>query len=89
MQDIEKLRAEIDQIHQEMAELFKQRLQLTEQIWKIKKEHQLPMLDQKREDNIVHGFDLKAADSAEKAALQNFFKSILIENKIYLETKLK
>lgn len=89
MQEIEKLRLEIDQIHVELARLFKQRLSVTEKIWQIKKANSLPLIDQRREQTIVHRFDTETSNLAEQLALQNFFKSLIFENKKYLEAKIK
>jgi chorismate mutase len=89
MQEIEKLRSEIDQIHLEMAALFRRRLQITEKIWEIKKSQDLPFFDAAREDAIIHQFDGQVSDPVEQKVLQNFLKSVLNENKKYLEMKLK
>ena len=89
MPDIQKLRSEIDSIHQEMAKLFKQRLEVTQKIWEIKKQQNLPLHDQNREDLIIHQFDQTTSDPLEQVALQNFFKCVLAENKKFLEARLK
>lgn len=89
MHDIEKLRLEIDQIHWELADLFRRRLALTTRVWEIKKAQGLSFVDQKREDEIIHRFDGATTDPQEKTAIQNFFKSILRESKMYLEAKIK
>ncbi len=89
MREIEKLRAEIDLIHGELAELLQRRLQVTEKIWKIKIEEGLPFFDGAREELILKRFDESAKDEAERQMIRNVLKSILSENKKYLETKLK
>lgn len=89
MQEIEKLRSEIDQIHVEMARLFLRRLVVTEKIWQIKKAHQLPLIDQQREQSIIHKFDTSSLGMNEQLALQNFFKNLISENKKFLEAKIK
>ena len=89
MREIEKLRSEIDQLHIDLATLFRRRLQITERIWKIKKEQGLPFFDAEREQMIVHRFDAEVVDLDERAALQDFLKSVIVENKKYLEKKLK
>lgn len=89
MLEIEKLRLEIDSLHVEMARLFRQRLQLTLKIWRIKKQNQLSLVDDGREDFIIHQFDQETADSIEQQALQSFFRSTIVETKKYLEAKLK
>jgi chorismate mutase / prephenate dehydratase len=89
MQEIDKLRSEIDQIHVELARLFKQRLALTKKIWEIKKAKKLPFFDKQREDAIIHQFDSSTSDNDEQIAMQSFFKCILTETRKYLEAKLK
>ena len=89
MQEIDQLRAQIDQLHSQMAGLLRQRLKLTEKIWNLKKAQQIALHDSNRENAIIHQFDDSSSNELEKIALQNFFKSILSENKKYLETKLK
>lgn len=87
--EINKLRTQIDQIHLDLGRLFQQRLQLNLKIWHVKKQCQLPLLDSKREAEIVHRFDTEAKNENEKIALQNFFKTILIESKNYTGKQLK
>jgi chorismate mutase len=89
MQNIDSLRAEIDQIHQDMVHLFQKRLALTEKIWEIKKSEQMPFFDGKREEQIIHRFDSRILDPMEKKAVQGFLASILLESRKYLETKIK
>lgn len=89
MQEIEKLRAEIDSIHIQLAALFKQRLIVARRIWEIKKNNQMSFIDSNREDLIVHQFDTTTESLEEQKALQNFFKCTILETKKYLEAKLK
>jgi chorismate mutase len=46
---LDELRAQIDQIDLLMQDLFKKRMAISKQIGVYKKEHQLPILDPKRE----------------------------------------
>ena len=89
MQEIDKLRSEIDSIHRELATLFRCRLQLTIKIWEIKKSGNLPLIDPKRENEIIHQFDDFISDGPEKAAVQSFFKNLLGDTRVYLKEKLK
>ena len=89
MQEIEKLRSEIDQIHLELAALFRRRLQITEKIWEIKKSQGLPFFDATRDQDIIRQFDEHVSDPTEQQVLKNFLKSVLAENKKYLEMKIK
>ena len=88
IQEIEKLRGELDQIHTELTDLLRQRLVITEKIWKIKVEKQLPFTDEKRELAIFHRFDDTIPEAAERSAIQNILRSIVGESKKYNEMKL-
>lgn len=89
MEKIDQLRCEIDQIHVDMARLFRHRLQLTQKIWEIKETNTMPLVDPLRETKIIHQFDQHIQDPSEKLAVQNFFKNILSETQIFLKAKLK
>jgi chorismate mutase len=89
MQEIEKLRAEIDEIHGEMAELMRRRLGVARKIWEIKKAQNLSFFDSSREASLIQKYDHLSPDPDEKKAIQNLFKYILHESKTYLETKFK
>jgi chorismate mutase len=89
MQEIEKLRAEMDKIHIELSLLLQKRLDLTQKIWQIKKAEQLPLLDLNREELILQKVKSLTNDSDQETFLSQVFKNILIETKKYLEAKLK
>lgn len=89
MQEIEKLRAEMDKIHIELSLLLQKRLDLTQKIWQIKKAQQLPLLDLNREELILQKVKSSTTDSDQQLFLSQVFKSILVETKKYLEAKLK
>lgn len=89
MQKIDMLRAEIDEIHLELAQLYRRRLRIANQIWQIKKSQNLPFIDQQREQVIIHRFDETLLESAERQAVQSFFKAILSGTKFYLEANNK
>jgi chorismate mutase len=89
MQEIDKLRSQIDQLHIDLTTLFRKRLEITEKIWEIKKSQKLAFFDPTREEAIIHQFDKSLASENEKIAVQNFLKSVLTETKKYLEVKIK
>ncbi len=89
MQEIEKLRAEMDQIHIELGLLLKRRLDITQEIWQIKKENQIPFFDSNREELILQKMKNLVQDSDQKIFLNQVFKNILVETKKYLQVKLK
>lgn len=87
--EILKLRLELDKIHADMAHLFQRRLQINLKIWELKKRNQLPLIDEKREREIIHHFDSIIVNVNEKIAIQNLFKSILAESKNFTEKEIK
>ena len=89
MQEIEKLRGEIDQIHDEIAQLFRRRLRLTQKIWQIKQKNQYSFIDQNRETEIIHRYDNAITDIEEKKAVQSFFKNLLLVSREYLKVEFK
>jgi chorismate mutase len=89
VQKIDQLRTEIDQIHVDMARLFRQRLLLSQKIWEIKKNNNIPLIDSDREKKIIHQFDLLIDDPNEQLAVQRFLKNILIETQSFLKAYLK
>lgn len=62
MRSIEDCRQEIDTINAKLLELFKQRLDVAREIAKIKKEKNLAVLDQTREDLIAKAIHQKALE---------------------------
>ena len=50
---IEALRKEINQIDEQLVDLFRKRMNVSKQIGEYKKAHQLPILDQAREKAII------------------------------------
>lgn len=87
MHEIDKLRAEMDKIHIELGLLLQKRLDLTEKIWQIKKQQQLPLVDLNREDLILQKIKKSVSDSEQQTFLTEIFKNILVETKKYLEAK--
>lgn len=54
MSELEELRAKIDEIDDKLIVLFEQRMKTAEQIAKYKREHNLDVLNQAREDEILN-----------------------------------
>ena len=57
--EIEALRREIDETHQQIFELIFRRLYLSEKIWRLKKQHALPWNDLEREQFLTQGLILQ------------------------------
>lgn len=81
---IQNLRAEIDLIHVEMVRLLRQRLQLVQKIWALKKNMKSPMVDEAREELLIHQFDAEINNIHEKTSVQNFLKFVVAESKSFM-----
>lgn len=56
MTELDLLRIKINKIDTKLVELFKERLEVSREIGKFKKENSLPIFDEKREREIVEFF---------------------------------
>ena len=76
--ELDKLRTEIDGIDEEMAELFKKRMAVSEKIAAEKEKQGLPTLDLAREEQV-----LKQAEERCGIYGREFFKKIMDLSKKY------
>jgi len=53
MEDLKDIRSEIDKIDDELARLLRRRLEIVDRVAKVKRERGLPVLDPRREKEIV------------------------------------
>lgn len=53
MDKLEELRLQINGIDKSLAELFEKRMKLAKEIGEYKKENNLPILDEKREEEVI------------------------------------
>lgn len=77
MTELEAYRQQIDAIDQKLVPLFLERMAVTEQVGKYKKEKGLPVLDSAREQEILAAKAALTADPAEKADVASLYESIL------------
>jgi monofunctional chorismate mutase len=75
--NLDELRIEIDQIDFAMQELFKKRMALSKAIGQYKKEHHLPVLDSKRELEILNKRRASFDDEALWPYYESFMKEIM------------
>lgn len=75
--NIKDLRNNIDEIDEKIISLLESRFTTSENIGKIKKEQELPVLDNKREDEIFK----KIKDKNFEREITNIYKCILEESK--------
>lgn len=72
---LEEARKIINEVDSQMAELFVKRMQAVEMVFEHKKEFGLPILDQKREDEVIE----KNLALIEDAVLKEYYK-VYLEN---------
>ncbi|PTQ83251.1 chorismate mutase [Trichococcus patagoniensis] len=81
-----KERAEIDAIDQELVKLFERRMDAVTEIARIKKEHQLPILDQSREDRVLDKVRGLTENEAYEDSVEDLFRTLMTITKAF-ETK--
>lgn len=86
MKSIQKLRLEIENLHQDLLHFILKRKDLVDQIWQLKKAHQMDLTDANREQALIEQFD-QHPKLAQDPALKDFYhhvvKNIIAENKKY------
>ena len=82
----EKERTEIDAIDKELVRLFERRMDAVTEIARIKKENQLPILDQSREDRVLDKVRGLTENKAYEDSMEELFRSLMTITKAF-ETK--
>lgn len=80
---LEKARQEINEIDCKMAQLFVQRMKAAEAVFEYKKEHGLPIFDQKREDAVIQKNSALIEDEVLKGYYIDFIKHLMSVSKNY------
>lgn len=86
MSDINKLRQDIENLHEELFQFILKRKVLVDQIWQLKQAQHLEMTDLGREQSLISQFDQRPElknDPALRDFYQNVVKNIISENKKY------
>lgn len=77
MEDLNQLRAEIDQIDDQMAELFCRRMRTVGKVALYKKEHGLPVLDAQREQSLTDKNALRVPDAVLRSYYATFIQDTM------------
>ena len=75
--ELKDLRNKIDQIDQELVTLIEQRLEVVKQIGDYKKKHNLPILDQNREQEVLDKNSKYLSNESNKEAYLEIMKKIM------------
>ena len=81
MNNLDKHRKEIDKIDDSIIELLEQRFNLVVEIGQYKKEHNLPIYDSKREEELINNLLNKIDNNELKENYKKIIQLILIESK--------
>ncbi len=76
MEDLQTLRAQIDGIDRQLAELFRQRMNVTRQVGEYKAAHGLPVLDRARENQVLAAKAALVGDDL-RADITTLFETIM------------
>lgn len=85
--DLEQLRTEIDDLDQQIVELFKARMEAAGEVAGYKKEHGLPVLDAGRERTLLNKIARQAGDELGDYA-QSVYRTLLSVSRSYQNSKI-
>lgn len=77
MKELHELRQELDQLDGEIVALFEKRMDIARQVAQYKLEHDLPVLDRSREDQVLASREAMLSDAALAPSLRTLFETIL------------
>lgn len=80
---LEEARKIIGEVDAQMAELFVKRMRAAEQVYAYKKENGLPILDQRREDELVERNAALVEDDVLKGYYMDFLKNTMAVSRAY------
>ena len=80
---LDEARLKINEIDKEMARLFEERMKAVLEVLKYKKEHNLPVFDEKREIELIERNISLLHDESLKEYYLIFFRALLESSKKY------
>lgn len=89
MKKLESLRLEIDHIDKKIVELFERRMEIVSRVASIKSENNIPILDSKREEEVIKK-NINYLNNKELSPyLEEFYIKIMDLSKEYQNDKVK
>lgn len=73
MEDLKQLREKIDQIDEKLVELFEERMETVLEVASYKKENNIPVLNQSREDEVIEKNKNRLKNKSFGDSLEKFF----------------
>ncbi|MCR4778116.1 MAG: chorismate mutase [Lachnospiraceae bacterium] len=77
MPELKDYRAQLDKIDEQIVKLFHERIQVTGNIGRYKKEHNLPVLDEKREEEKLNAVASLCVEPSEAEGVKELFRTIM------------
>ena len=83
MNDLNKLREQINLIDKEMLNLFEKRMNLSKQVAKYKKDNNLPILNKERENEVINNNKELLINKEYSLYYEKFIKTLMDISKEY------
>ena len=83
MENLDQCREEINRIDETMAHLFEERMNVAEKVAAYKKEHNLPILDEAREQVVLEKNSAFISDPELKSYYIDFQKKVMEVSRAY------
>jgi chorismate mutase/prephenate dehydrogenase len=81
--ELEELRGQIDTIDRQLVELLAQRIQVVQQVTKVKQKHELPTFHPAREENLISARRAQAADAGlDPDYVEDLFRTVLRHSRV-------
>ncbi len=81
--ELDQLRVQIDSIDRKLVDLLAQRLQVVQQVTKVKQKHDLPTFHPAREENLISARRAQAADAGlEPDFVEDLFRTVLRHSRV-------
>jgi chorismate mutase / prephenate dehydrogenase len=81
--ELDELRVQIDTIDRQLVELLAQRIQVVQQVTKVKQKHELPTFHPAREENLISARRAQAAEAGlDPDYIEDLFRTVLRHSRV-------
>lgn len=77
MNDLEKMRIEIDEVDRKIVELFEERIDIAKRIGAWKKENGIEIFDSNREEKVIEKAICHLKDKSQKSEIADLFHKLM------------
>ncbi|SMB91555.1 chorismate mutase [Peptoniphilus asaccharolyticus DSM 20463] len=77
MNDLEKMRIEIDEVDRKIVELFEERIDIAKRIGAWKKENGIEIFDSNREEKVIEKAICYLKDKSQKSEIADLFHKLM------------